>query len=300
MLTFVALPKRDSMAIYNARQVFDVNSVLPSSDREIEIIGWTGKEGFFEYSEGLRITKEFVELAPYAPLIREWLTAAGDSLTLDLAKQVMKDLITALYFSKRQMPYSYLGRQFSAVDDDVLFNVSNATLISEINRAIGQLNAVDNAAMYGFRWSGRSRVETASANANWSPVTDAYPMSDYQVYFGGANEVRLAVGYYSPQAYVPAVGGYTGIARDSAAPWWMPAYTGAVPGVSGPSAMPWETVEPTQFVTLSSAQLVELMQLIATRSQQLLVTKGQKINALMAPTVATIAEVIAFDVTSGW
>lgn len=336
MLRFAALRGQDVMAIGNASLKFDFKSMVPAN---VEIISWGDWVGRIEYNDRPRVLEEFKDPAGAALmppiqiplLINSWITNAAAlpaPLTLDQAKQIKIDLVEALYFYKRQLPYSYLGYQWTALDEDItsgamkmipyIFGTvaGGGGLIGQINVRLDSIsywlqtifNLCPMANAFRLTYTGSGSVGVLGGAVSGA-IAEANPglVGQMSVSSAAPNVVgyfihNIGTAFFALEAYAPSHG-WARAYRDSGPPAVPQPTIPHLGGDAGPSfpthpLIPWEAVDVGQSIRLTVEQASTLMHAISNRNEQLLITKLNRIGQIKALT--TLSAVVAYDVIVGW
>jgi hypothetical protein len=239
----------------------------------------------------------FYDPTPYAAMFQRGLTilaAETPPLTLAQAQKVQTDLVQMIYDAKRQAPIAYTfsgtSYEWSAFDEDIAAMaietipfISGAiqttgggttTIVGQINAMIDQINS--------------SIVSVNNANAAQFNVLN--PVVNYAIPLLKGAFISTTT-YASPGTDGRGVG--SGNFGNNSA---IAHISG--PGGGAPIIVAWSPIGANAPLNTTMTDITNIMNAIATRRQGLLNTRNTKANAIAA--LATIAAVIAYDVTAGW
>jgi hypothetical protein len=304
----------DYMGVDNAAVIGMDYSGLPAN---VYIVEWKEDHGEIEYNDrepGLR--ENFIDIIPYAPYFQDFLSKLA-SPTLAQAKKMQIDIISLIYVSKRQLPFHYVvsagSYDWDATDGETAamslqvipkFYDVLGSLISQINandqNIISQAN--------GMR-SGVNSLITI-VNLNHTAGDDSVAHINNVVLgawsFGGSdNTINQKLRTGSDGFAAPGLStdiGHITVSYSN--------YTGSIAALTNPTAVAlpsgwtsgtgitWTPIGEEDPVDLSVLEMMGILSGIAARQQDALAVKTQKISEVNA--LATVAEVIAYDVTDGW
>jgi hypothetical protein len=277
-MNFLFLRAENLGCLDNATAAINCAS-LPST---VEKVIWTGTAGNLEYNNAPKIRSSFSDPTPYLGLVNGLMTilsSRSPALTLAQAQYVQTTLIDVLYNMKRVVPYTFVGHNWDATDDFMLAYSSQLAALmasgSSVNMSglITPLNSDMAMLKNNFTVGG-----TASSGVWHSSGPGALGVGFQDVY----NTNFIGYGYQigSPAIQIPA-GGYSASGAFT--------FTGTL------SFVP---VGETAAVAISVANLAALITNIGSRRGTLSVTRSTKKAQVAA--LATVAAVIAYDVTAGW
>ncbi len=275
-------------------------STLPATTRMVQ---WREGRGEIEPTTGPPLRTTFTDPTPYASFFQQFLTLLTTSgLTLAQAQKVQNDLVDCIYDAKRQLPFSFNvaggpGTEvWSARDEDVLAMCNEVlglggfgTITTQVNGVVTQINS-------SIVTPGNTHVNSTttinnSINSAIVPqLLSQLPQTPLTITVTGSG---VSSSHSPSQVASP---GLTSLSGTGAA---NPPTMGAISGISGVAGnIPWSPISATAPLLLTMAEITGIMSGIASRRQTLLNTRYTKRAAINA--LATVAAVIAYDVTSGW
>jgi hypothetical protein len=282
----------------NVVQVDNVNAVdvdMTGMAANVFCVEWREGRGELETTTAPGLRTIFYDVTPYTVFFQRFMTElnGNGAITLPQAQKIQTDLIEVLFDGKRQAPMAFTptagtAASWSADDTEVAAmslqmlggtgsNISNS-LVSQINAMIDSINA---------RIVNVANANTGQFNVMNANVTYVLPLLRETALnlVGGGNIAQHAASPGS-DGRGPGSGNFGSMT--------------AIAHIGGPASptMPWSPIGATTPVNLSSDDMSALMASIASRRQGLLNTSNSKRAAVNA--LATIAAVIAYDVTAGW
>lgn len=228
----------------------------------VAIIQWREGRGEIEQTTGAPLRTIFQDVTPYCQLFQQFMTRLS-GLTLAQAQQIQTDLLSMLYDNKRQLPFSFnvaAGNFSWSTVDADIAAMSIATIPSIIGSGLASLATTVN-------------TIAASAAALQNDINANLMAVQIQTDSGGV--FAASPGLFNPLNHS------------------FPTYT-----AGAAATIKWTPIGHSAPVTLSSSEMAGLMSGISTRSSNLLTTLANKSSAIGA--LAEIADVIAYDVTTGW
>lgn len=278
-----------SMAIDNAGVTGMDYTILPSNTSFVE---WKDGRGEAEYNDRPGLRENFHDVIFYAPLFQQFMTLLT-AITLGQSKKVQTDLITSIFDSKRQAPFSY-----TISTGTFQWDATDSELIS--------LTALAVAGTAGGVNSTNSQLASLVAQINSNIVAPA--QNNYGSFVGFQaylNENILGAWTGDPDAAntinnrLTIISGMLGLSDNLPHPAY-PYYNASGVSISGGAGTtyPWTPIGATTPQNLTAAELVGLISGITTRRQNLQNVSKSKQAAVNALT--TVAAVIAYDVTTGW
>jgi len=223
--------------------------------------------GEIHYDDRPSLPERILDPTPYIWIVDQFiakLSVEVPPITLDQAKMVKNDLNDALYNAKRQATIVYLDDLWAATDEEIL---ALTTAFS-----IGGFN------------SGQGQQSTLVNQINSNVVTNVQNLVTQinNTFAAGFHHTSVAAGGTESISVTALPGpGATAVGVGSAA-----------------SDVQWYPLNSTTPVTLTFSQMSGLIQAINTRRNNLDLFRRQNRAAINALT--TIADVIAFDLTTGW
>jgi len=284
-LDFVIAHDEGIVSIDNQPLTVDT-SLVPSN---VALVSYDCSSGVgnLEYNDRLRLLEPFVDVTPYASFVNAWLTQASSiafPITLAQAKIVKIGLVDGIFNSQRQLPITTQGQTWDASDQSLTgmqAAVTSWDVVSAITNGDATFSANVNA------MSLQTPLTTALSASAITGAVDNIP--SYYPY-DAAGQTWVASPYFVTSVSGGGVTQNPNVVMNKA-PIDPP------PAIIGPP-IDWPPLNSTVMVRLTMANMRALIWSILWRRTQLQATRRTKtadINAL-----ATIAGVIAYDVTSGW
>jgi hypothetical protein len=256
----------------------------------------SGGAGNVEYNDRLRLLEPFIDVTPYLALINAWLSAAammGMPITLAQAKMVKIGLVDGIFNSERQLPIDTQNYTWDASDPSFL-GMQAAVMAWDVAGAITQADATFAANVNGMTVQTPHTGVAANAIAGvYSSIANyfsaSWPYSGTRPPLGGS---------WGPSTnYVYSVYGGDVTQQPNVGMQKSPINAPSASVLAGPP-IDWPPINSTVLVRLSMASMRAIIWAIQWRRTQLQTTRLFKESAINALT--TIADVIAYDVSSGW
>lgn len=317
----------DVMSIDNVAISLDCSSLDPS----VKYVLWNENgSGFIEPATGIALRTSFTDPSPYQPLVNAWITAqaaATPALTPAQARAIKSELVDALWIVKRQAPVSVLTSlgTFSFDANDFLGGALNiASWMPAVADIILQVNTT-NAHIASLATAFDTALATYAAAVNSSISGLDTSLSTYN----GALDTAMA-------NLVAAINAYTGtLATQLNADWaflvadsfaipqptqsasalsWSnltaPSESGSIAAPSASYSQPSDLpatlssaikmlpVGATAFPAFTLADMFLVLNAVTGQRNNELIVRNTKQVAIAA--LATVADCIAYDATTGW
>lgn len=263
---------------------------LASLPANVAIVTWDGVVGEIEYNDAPAVRTTFADPTPYLSMVNAWITAASSgspALTLAQAKGIKSALIMQFYNYKRQLPVS---STWEATDEAVVGMLevlcqpgmgSVASFVSSYNTAAGSHSTAINDAFNFHLYYLNSSFASVSTRINDSYV-------NFHLQFPAACHGTR----FSPYDGPTITGGFS----ESWPGMTMPTY----PAMSVPAdvTVQWFAIGATAATSMAYSSFISIPASVVSRRNSLQATRVTKLNQIAA--LATVAAVVAYDVTAGW
>lgn len=313
MRFFVSRPE-NLMCIDNVAVNMDCSSLDPG----INYVVWNENgSGFLEPSSGIALRTPFSDPSPYQALINLWMAtqaAATPALTLAQAQAVKSELVDAIWLVKAKANVTVSTSQgsftFDAGNDmqaalnmaawmpavaqliaqTVALNAATGNMMTSVNTTFSNLVAEINAMIT----AGGSGIDAALANL--AAQVDTYTA-------GIASQLNINWDFLNNSAGIPVPDQIQN--GSSLTTPTVSTISGVSGSYTGPTALPTLTapvkmlpVGATVYPSFTLADLFAVVTAIQNQRANETLTRSTKQVAIAA--LATVANVITFDATSGW
>lgn len=286
-----------------------------------------GKGEIERYYNGARMRENFVDVTPFVPLFRQYMTLLPD-ITVAQAKTVQCNLMDVLFDSKRQMPFAQTvaavggtSRTFSAVDEAIIaMTVTFVPLLGKIVTAYADsLFAQANNRLTSIVSQANTQLTSIVSQANTQLTSILNQLNnniigirlyDYgwegeigepeSIWHPGTQTINnllqhnVVIAYHGGEAF-PGLNSDLPHVTYATLAFTALTFTALTPNVTAIPITPTDSATP---LNLSVLETITLLNGIATRRQNLHTIRVNKQSAVNALT--TLPDVINYDVTAGW